>query len=79
MNYISVENIEDATHWVSLPDSDSPISDSVIPHKAYELHKMKDDIDFEEYYIIDENNNYAMTYICHKGMFVKERIINENP
>ena len=78
MEYTSVNNIADATHWISLPDADSPVRDSIIPHKTYKLHKIKDDIDFEEYYIIDENNNYAMTYICHKGMFVKERMINEN-
>ena len=79
MEYTSVNDIEDSTHWLSLPDPDNPIKNTIIPHKTYKLHKLKDDIGFEEYYIIDENNNYTMTYICHKGMFVKERIVNENP
>lgn len=33
MEYTSVNNIADATHWISLPDADSPVRDSVIPIK----------------------------------------------
>lgn len=75
MNYTSVEKIQEATHWMSLPDFESPLSDSILPHKAYELIKMKDDIDFEDYFIIDENGDCIMAYIAHKGFFAKERII----
>lgn len=72
MDYKSTENIQEATHWISLHDSTSPISDSITPNKVYKLYKIKDDIDFEEYFILDENKNYSMAYMCYKGLFVKE-------
>lgn len=73
MEYTLTNNIEEATHWLSLFDSDSPVRDSVIPHKTYELYKLKDDIGFKEYFILDENGNFSMIYLCHKGVYVREK------
>ena len=38
-DYIIVDNIEDATHWLAQQDSQSYVREYIIPNKAYELIK----------------------------------------
>lgn len=73
-NYISVDNINEASHWLSLPDKNSMIKNFIIPLKIYELFKLKDGItNEEEIYIFSEDYNYSCYYLCHKGMFLKRK------
>lgn len=78
MDYLITNDITKATHWIAYQDDNSPIKNIIIPNKLYELKLLKSEftnltgeiIENEEYFIKDENEEYRMAYMGHKGDYV---------
>jgi hypothetical protein len=66
---IITNNIEEATHWLAYEDDKSIIQDIITPKKKYKLEYIKDIFGYD-YYIKDDEGNYSMAYMIHKGDFV---------
>lgn len=64
-DYVIVEDIAEATAWVSCFDPDSIVKDYIIPNKVYKL------IDGD--LIASEDGNLSAYYMTHKGYFIKPK------
>lgn len=70
MEYTITNDISKATAWLSDYDPDSVVKEYIIPNKAYELFKLKDDLGEEEYFIKGEDGCLSMYYLCYKGDYI---------
>jgi hypothetical protein len=69
-DFAIVEYVNEATHWLACKDNNSIIKDTITPNKKYEL-KYLEDIFGGDYYIKDDQGQWTMGYMVHKGDFIK--------
>lgn len=72
LEYIVVDTIEEATHWLAYKDDKSIIKDSITPNKQYKLEFIDDGF-YPDYFIEDNNGKLIMAYMAHKGDYIKVR------
>ncbi len=61
-DYIFVDNIDDASHWVASFDPDSVVKDYIIPNKIYQV--------IDQDFILSEDGCFTTYWMCHKGQFI---------
>jgi hypothetical protein len=70
LGYIIIKDINKATHWLAYKDYKSIIKKSITPKKKYKLEYIKDVFGYD-YFIKDDDGQYSMAYMIHKGDFIK--------
>lgn len=62
IDYMIIDNVEEATHWIAYPDEKSHVKEWIIPGKAYQV--------FDQDFILSEDGNFTTYWMNHKGDFI---------
>ncbi|MHB8126755.1 MAG: hypothetical protein ACYDEJ_14175 [Desulfitobacteriaceae bacterium] len=79
MEYIEVDSIKEATHWLAYNDKNSVSKKTITPWKLYKFELIIDSfvnscgslVISEEYGIKNDRGKYCIPYPIHKGKLIR--------